>query len=92
MSAAERPTAAEKADAADRFIDALDRAHVALIEASTIMRERQPAGSWNSYPLFSFIGDGLKSHIEKAREALWAAHRIAAVQGYEEHRRAKKED
>jgi hypothetical protein len=87
-----RPTDAEVADAADRFIDALDDAHAALRKAREILRERRTqAMSYVSYPLFT-DGRALDEHLEKARDALWAAHKPAAVQGYDHHRNVKRDD
>ena len=89
MSGGQRPNAAEKADAVDRLIEALDRALVALSDAGAVVLERQPAGSYSIYPLFPLIGDDIRRHISKARESLWEAHKVAAVQGYDAHRAAQ---
>lgn len=84
----DRPTAADLADAADRLINALDEARAALTKASGILHERQErGGSGRSGPLFPFIGEDIYRHLDKAREALRAAHNLAAIQGYDERRK-----
>lgn len=90
MSADERPTAAEKADAAHRLADAIEKVHGALSEAWAILRERQPRGSYRTYPLF-WDGDKVNLHLDKARDALWAAAEPVAKQGFNEGRKAQRE-
>lgn len=85
-----RPTAAEKADAAHRLADALEKVQSALRDCGQILRERQPAGSYNSYPLF-WEGDKIDNCIRKAREALWEANRPVSHQGFTEGRDAARE-
>jgi hypothetical protein len=85
-----RPTAAEKADAAHRMADALDKVHAALSEAWTILRERQPRGSYSTYPLF-WDGDKIHHRLDKARDELWAAAEPVAKQGFNEGRKAAAE-
>jgi phytoene dehydrogenase-like protein len=86
-----RPTPAELADAAHRLADALDEVHAALTKCGEILRERQPAGSYSTYPLF-WDGDTIKSKLQVAREALWAAAKPVAEQGFNEGRAAALND
>lgn len=90
MADAPRPTAAEKADAAHRLADALDKVHAAMREAWEILRERQPRGSYSSYPLF-WDGDKIHHHLDRARDELWAAAEPIAKQGFNEGRAADRQ-
>lgn len=85
----EKPTAAEKADAADRLADAIDEANAALRKCSKILEERQPQYSWTYYPMFS-EGDKIYNALRTAREALIEAARPISHQGFTEARKAKK--
>lgn len=88
----DRPTAADKADAAERFIEALDEATAAIWKAAGVLRERRERGaSSSSFPLF-FWGERLRQSLDKAAESLHAAHREAAVQAFDERRKAAKAD
>lgn len=90
MTDAPRPTPADKADAAHRMADALDEVHTALARCRAILRERQPRGSYSIYPLF-WNGDQIDFHLDKARDALWAAAEPVAKQGFNEARKADRE-
>lgn len=81
-------TDAEKADAADRFIDALDEASAAIEKALSILREQSPKGSYYAFPLFS-EGAYLQNILYDSRDKLWLAHKPAAIQGYDCHRKVK---
>lgn len=83
-------TDAEKADAADRFIDALYQAQVAIEKALNILREQAPKGSFSTYPLFD-QGGLLQRLLYDSRDKLWEAHKPAAIQGYDYHRKVNKE-
>lgn len=88
----DRPTHAEKADAADRYIEAVDEAVASVHKAMTILRERQDrSGTGYLGPLFSLADGRLYSLLDKARDDLWAAHKEAASYAYDQHRAASKE-
>lgn len=87
----ERPTSAEKADAASRFVDALDEAHAALSKAYQVTSECTKRGDSHSTPLFPFIGDSLRKQIGVARDVLWAMKDKAAVQNFDESRIASRQ-
>lgn len=88
----DRPTRAEKADAADRFIAEVDAAVTKVHAAMTVLRERQERGaSGRSGPLFTFDADRMYSSLDKARDLLWAAHKDCASYAYDEHQAAAKE-
>lgn len=91
MSDTKRPTPTEKADATDRFITALDDAHAALGRARAVLREFQPTGSHSVFPMFPLIGDTLNKNLNEAQAPLWAAHKVAAVQGYDAYREVRQQ-
>lgn len=83
-------TDAEKADAADRFIDALDEARAGIEKALSILREQASPGAFSTYPLFS-EGAYLQNILYDSRDKLWLAHKPVAIQGYDYHRKIDKE-
>lgn len=85
----DRPTAADKADAAERFIEALDEAQAGISKAWKVLHEGRKSGGPGT-PLF-FWGDRLRGSLDKAIEALHAAHREAAVQAFDERRDLARE-
>ena len=88
---AERPTDDERADACDRFVEAEDRGHAAIRDMRLVLRERMERGqSGRTGPLFPWVGDQIDSLIDKAQEALWAAHKLVAIQGYDSRRAAER--
>lgn len=86
----EKPTAAEKADAAHRLADALDEAHKALTKCGEILRERRTPGTYSTGPLF-WEGEKIDRCLSKAREYLWEAAKPVAEQGFKEGRLASRE-
>lgn len=87
----ERPTSAEKADAAHRLADALEEVHKALNKCGDILRERRPIGSYSTGPLFS-DGEIIDRCLRQARELLWQAMHPVARQGFTEGRIAAREE
>lgn len=55
------------------------------------MSEGRPKGQTYGTPFFPFIGDKIEGHLDAARDALWDAGKIVAVQGYTDRRAAEKE-
>lgn len=89
-SSAARPTPAERADAADALVRLLEEIQSAITEASKIVRQRQPNGSSNAYPMFTW-GSEIQALLTKARDPLFDARKYAVIQAYDERRKADKE-
>ena len=84
------PTHTEKADAADRWIEAEERLHKVFAEMRQILAEG--AGPTSSTgPHFPFIGSTVMGHLDQAQHEIWTAHKLVAVQAYDERREAKEE-
>jgi hypothetical protein len=83
----DRPTPEQKADAVMRLADELDAASAAIHRATRLLREgqKQGASGWSG-PLFPYCGDSIFQHLDKARDLLWNAKKIAAPQYLEAQR------
>lgn len=80
-----RPTAAEKADFADRLVDVLEDAGRSIAAGRALLRELRPVGNTSTYPMFD-DGDKIDRLITQAADSLWQARRLAGIQGYEQAR------
>lgn len=80
----DRPARDERADAADRFHEALRDVLTDIQSARSVLRERQSPGG-SSYPLFPFIGDGLLRQLDAASLSITKARETVAAYAYEEH-------
>jgi len=86
MSAEARPTAREKADAADEVVAAIERAHHEIFEARRLIRVLH-----DDKHFLGLIDKNMLHLLEKCDEPLWAARKIAVVEAYDERRKAERE-
>jgi hypothetical protein len=91
MPDVERPTAAQIAAAADRWVELEHEALRLISKMEALVREGSPSSNRRITPLFSLISDDILGPLDKARSALWAAHKVVAAHGYDNHRRARLE-
>lgn len=87
-----RPTNAERAEAHDRLITTLDEARDRAYAAAKILREPDDRTRSSVIgPKFPYRGETINALIDKATQALWEAHRLAAGDAYDYHAAAAKE-